>query len=137
MVSNTLNPLHIAIIDDSKSILSSVSILFKHLLSHTDDPLIDTFETVGEFIKKRKSYYDIAVIDWNLPDGKGRDIVSHLNGDCPYKIIYTGMTDDNMEISEYCIKNKLTYIPKGSTRKDLSLVGYVNKIIERISRKVS
>jgi FixJ family two-component response regulator len=108
--------INIVIVDDSISILKSLDRLITTISNELNIKNIhlEKYKNYTEFLKERKLNYDVAIIDWNLPDGKGKDVVKNLNGDCKYKVIYTGMIDDNMEIGTYCINTNIEYIPKGS-----------------------
>ena len=115
----------ILLVDDSRSQIRSLTRLIQYIAEDVEVKNIDiqSFYNFTEYLKHRDTEYDIAIIDWNLPDGKGKDIANDLNTDCKYKAIYTGMIDDNRSIHQYCSDNFIYYIPKGSS-------GEINAFIE-------
>ena len=131
-----MSNINFVIIDDSPSILETIADVIGKLCRHNSKECkIDKFKSVSDYLDNTNMDYNIAVIDWNLPDGKGKEIAQNLNGSCKYKIIFTGMDDDSGEISEFCLLNNVTYIPKGSkvkvNRKDIDIVSYLDSLIQR------
>lgn len=102
---------------------------------------IDKYYSILQFINERTEPYDICVIDWNLPDGRGSEIVDILNKnkDNVSKAIYSssvsilsGMTDDSQTICDYAVMNNAMYIAKGST--DYNISNFIKDSIERSVR---
>jgi len=132
------------LVDDSVSILNVLSSLISAIM--TEFPEIkydlDKFDSFQSFIKGKKEEYDIAIIDWNLPDGKkGSNVIDLLTCNAEKFIysginksitIYTGMVDDNLSIGEYANSKKIRYISKGD---DPSVIrNYIENSIKKITK---
>jgi len=140
--------LHFLLVDDSLSILDVLEMLIDERMVTYKDSIeysIDRFEDVNSFLQRRKEKYDVCIIDWNLPDGKGSAVIDKLSesgsrssetaifsggGDIT---IFTGMTDDNMVIGEYSLKSKVRYISKGD--KANSIVKFIEASITKQIRR--
>lgn len=78
----------ILIVDDDKSILSSISLILE-----INGYSVDTADTAGEALEKlRNQHYDLALIDVILPDMKGTDLLTKAKQELKQtiKFIITG-----------------------------------------------
>ena len=81
-------PSRILIIDDDKTIRITLSILLKEV-----GYIVDTAENGKEAIaKSNANLYNLAIIDWRLPDTEGTHLLTDLRETTPkmVKIMFTG-----------------------------------------------
>jgi DNA-binding NarL/FixJ family response regulator len=148
-MKKTNKTLQFLLVDDSVSILDVLEMMIEDRMEQykgTFEYVIDRFEDINSFLQKRKPKYDVCVIDWNLPDGKGSAVIDKLSesggrssetaifsgGDGDITI-FTGMTDDNMVIGEYSLKSKVRYISKGDSTN--SIVKFIEASIAKQIRR--
>jgi DNA-binding response OmpR family regulator len=77
--------------------------------------------------KNHDERYDFSIIDWNLgrtSSENGDQVIKYLRGKdlSENTVIYSGMSDDSIVISEFCLLNSCAYISKSSPSR---LVEYI------------
>ncbi|MCW4034208.1 MAG: response regulator [Candidatus Bathyarchaeota archaeon] len=78
----------ILVIDDDKSIRKTLALALRE-----EGYIVDTAETGKEGItKSHENYYNLAIIDWRLPDSEGTEVLGKLKQTTPKmaKIMLTG-----------------------------------------------
>lgn len=78
----------ILVIDDDKSIRKTLALALRE-----EGYIVDTAETGKEGItKSHENYYNLAIIDWRLPDSEGTEVLGKLKQTTPkmVKIMLTG-----------------------------------------------
>ncbi|MEJ2242174.1 MAG: response regulator [Candidatus Bathyarchaeota archaeon] len=96
MVANNTNPLKVLIVDDDKSVLFIFNKILKKVGCH-----ISTLETGEETLRNLESNkYDTAIIDVNLQDMNGLNLLASVNKMAPNmkKIILTGSPSETDKI---------------------------------------
>ena len=83
---NVLTKKHILIIDDDKSILRTMALVFEKNDFHVDEA-----ETGAEAIElSHREHYDAVVLDLKLPDMEGTEVLSKTSFPGSIKIMLTG-----------------------------------------------
>ena len=85
---NMSEPGRILIIDDDKTIRETLSLLLKK-----EGYIVDTAENGKEaIVKANANFYNLAIIDWRLPDTEGTILLTDLKETTPkmVKIMLTG-----------------------------------------------
>ena len=119
------------IVDDNSSVLKILEKIIDHIFKDLENIqyTLYQYKDYKTFLQSNKTSFDVAIIDWNLPDCKGSKIIENIKNTTKRLAIFTGQTDDNIEISQFCLTNKIAYIPKGS--KITNIKDYINKQIFR------
>jgi heterodisulfide reductase subunit A len=89
--------LRILVIDDDEIIRDALSLTLEE-----EGYFVDTAETGEEAIKKSyQHFYNLAIIDWRLPDIEGTELIGKLNKTKPKmcKIMLTGYPSMNNAIA--------------------------------------
>jgi len=113
-----MDDIKILIMDDNENLCRMISELVRRMGMDADyeTTIYDGLKTL------EKTPYDIILLDVNLPDGCGLDIIPDLRkgGEPPEIIIITGHSDE--ESAEIAIKNHVwDYIPKDASLQNLKL----------------
>lgn len=119
----------ILLIDDSKTILSSLETEIRKTVDNADILLADSFAQANNLIRRNKDDILVAVVDLNLPDCKAGNAVLLTSSHNISTIILTSSEDKDLK-SLLLKKDVLGY-----TRKDsIKSIQYVANFVKRIIR---
>lgn len=89
-----MNPISLAIVEDNKRFAESIK---RALSKNKRFDKIDLFLFMGDFKKADVSIYDLVLLDINLPDGCGLDLIGYVKNRSPDTeiIILTTFADED------------------------------------------
>jgi len=116
---------NILIVDDEPLIVESISLIFKQ------EYIFDSASSASECIEKVKYYdYDVILLDINLPDRSGLDIISDIKEYTPEALIIMITAYDDVQYAVSAFKRGIyDYIVKPFVSEKLRMI--VGKATER------